>query len=979
MSDGDSMAVEQAGAAAGKKKTTARKKTKTKTTKTKKTTKAAKTKKATKRKKKTAKTAAAAEAATAEAAVSEAATSVEAESSVAVAEGEAPPKKARRTTKRIKRTKSAKRSATTSGAGAKTSTAEQDEQVAGSPSTDSARAVEPRDPSSHEGSSDVDTTLVAVAGTESASGGPSARDEDQEGRGVAVAEPPVGDGKQDSETVSGSKRRGSRRRSQRKGARRSEAAQAEEGGSASAEAAGREDTLVAGRVPSSEDAGKGNGAPSVATGKDRDADSSRSRPGSAKTTQALRSRELDDDPDAFGHGLTDDEPFEARFEEPFDEPLDEAFDEPADREDSAERDDREVEAAVEEAKADSTKRDRTPKGGRAQAESADAGDAEEGEGRSRRGRRRRGRRGRRGGDRKDKEANDGQDDAPAARKGREKAEAADDDTSEPAPLPVPGEDISGFVPKPVAEDEPIPKAKVATLGRGREMIVNVSGDDECRIAILANGKLEELFIERASTESHVGNIYKGRITNVEPSIQAAFVDFGLSKNGFLHISDVQPQYFPDYKGEGEDVGRKTPRRSRPPIQQCFRRGQEVIVQVTKEGVGTKGPTLTAYLSIPGRFLVMMPGMSRHGVSRKIEDESIRREMRDMMSQLELPTGMGFIMRTAGLGRAKKELQADLSYLTRLWKSVVQRIRNKPAPAELYRESDLITRSIRDVYTSDFERVVVDNVAVARKAKEFLRVAQPRTKTPVELYAGGEPLFHRLGIEAEIERIHQRHVPLSSGGSLVIESTEAMVTIDVNSGKFRSPENAEETAYKINLEAAEEIARQLRLRDLGGLIVCDFIDMREDRHKRAVERSLRDALRSHKERARILRMSAFGLIEMTRQRQRASILRNVYHDCPQCQGRGIIRMAESVVLDVMRVVQLAAHRQEVETITVTAHPEVAVGILNRRRASLCKLEDETGAHITVVGNASFRGDQVEYECRDQRQREVPIFPNGDNGR
>ncbi len=505
----------------------------------------------------------------------------------------------------------------------------------------------------------------------------------------------------------------------------------------------------------------------------------------------------------------------------------------------------------------------------------------------------------------------------------------------------------------------------------REMVINVSAGHECRIAILDDGRLEELFIERDATQSHVGNIYKGRVTNVEPSIQAAFVDFGLPKHGFLHISDVQPQYFPNHSGAPEDVGRKIPRHHRPPIQKCFRRGQEVIVQITKEGVGTKGPTLSSYLSIPGRFLVMMPGMSRHGVSRKIEDEGARRKMRDALNELKLPAGMGFILRTAGLDRPKRELQRDLNYLMRLWRTVVERIKSQPAPAELYRESDLVTRTIRDHYTADFDRLVVDDVGAARRISEFLQIVMPRAKTAIELYSEREPLFHRMGIEAEIERINTRHVPLPSGGSLVIDSTEALVAIDVNSGRFRSPENAEETALQINLQAAEEIARQLRLRDLGGLIVCDFIDMRLDRNKRKVEIALREALKKHKERARTLKMSAFGLIEMTRQRQGPSIKRSLYADCAHCKGTGHVKQPESVILDVMRTIQLATHHQQVQKVTVAVSNEIAYQLLNTKRAALHQIEQETGKSVVIRGQPNFTSDQVECLCEDGRGRQVPI--------
>lgn len=557
------------------------------------------------------------------------------------------------------------------------------------------------------------------------------------------------------------------------------------------------------------------------------------------------------------------------------------------------------------------------------------------------------------------------------RRGRNRAGA--ETSSAPAaavPQPFPDDTVEE-APEEITPDEFDEDAVVSADGAVRDMVINVSAGDECRIAVLHEGRLEELFIERTATQSHVGNIYKGRVTNVEPSIQAVFVDFGLTKNGFLHISDVQPQYFPDHQGAAEDVGRKIPRHHRPPIQRCFRRGQELIVQIIKEGVGTKGPTLTTYLSIPGRFLVMMPGMSEIGVSRKIEDEVTRRKMREMLNELDLPTGIGFILRTAGLGRNKRELQRDLHYLQRLWKTVVDRVKQLPAPAELYRESDLVIRTIRDVYSAEFKRLVVDDPETADKARAFLQIAMPRSRAVVELYRDREPIFHRFGIEAEIERINMRHVPLPSGGSLVIDTTEAMVTIDVNSGKFRSLTDAEETAYRINIEAAGEIARQLRLRDLGGLLVCDFIDMRLDRHKRAVEKALRDALKKHKERARILRMSAFGLIEMTRQRQGPSFKRNIYSDCPHCRGAGVVKMPESVILDVMRIVQLAVHHEQVRKVTVGVSHDAAFRILNKKRAELHRIEEETGKTVIIRGETAFTSDQIEYVCEDDHGQPVTI--------
>ncbi len=527
---------------------------------------------------------------------------------------------------------------------------------------------------------------------------------------------------------------------------------------------------------------------------------------------------------------------------------------------------------------------------------------------------------------------------------------------------------------PRAEQRPQAPIETPPLAKGgRQMLINASSGEECRIAVVDDRRLEEIFIERQSAVSHVGNIYKGVITNVEAGIQAAFVDFGLPKHGFLHISDVQPQYFGDRQAEPEGVGQKTPRRERPPIQKCFRRGQEVIVQVTKEGLGTKGPTLSTYLSIPGRFLVMMPGMAKLGVSRKITDEDVRRKMRSVLDELKLPKSVGFILRTAGQDRNKRELQRDLNYLVRLWKNVSSRVRSANAPAELYRESDLVVRTLRDVFTPEFDQIIVDSPSTADRVRDFLRIATPRTPQKiVQVYQSPVPVFHHYGIEQQIEAIHSRHVPLPSGGSLVIESTEAMVTIDVNSGRLKNSDDEEGTAFQTNKEAASEIARQLRLRDLGGLIVCDFIDMRFDRNKRAIERALRDELKKHKERARILRMSQFGLIEMTRQRQGPSIKRGVYNDCPHCKGSGLVKSPESMTLHVLRNIQMAVHRADVVRLGVHVAPDVAFQLQNRKRGMLYQLEQDTGKAIVILSNADFAWDEQRYEAEDSRGRKMQLY-------
>jgi ribonuclease E len=418
-------------------------------------------------------------------------------------------------------------------------------------------------------------------------------------------------------------------------------------------------------------------------------------------------------------------------------------------------------------------------------------------------------------------------------------------------------------------------------------------------------------------------------------------------------------------------GRPGSGRPKPLIQDIFKRGQEVLVQVIKEGIGTKGPTLSTYISIAGRYLVLMPGLNRIGVSRKIQDEEQRRRLREVLSELKPPKGLGFIIRTAGMDRNKKELQNDLAYLSRLWEVVVRRIRKMKAPAEIYQESDMITRTIRDTFTSEIETIWVDEPAAFEHAQEFLKIVMPRYASRIKQYAGSEPLFHKYGIEDEIARIQQRHVPLPNGGSIVIEQTEALVAIDVNSGNFRADNNAEETAYQMNLLAAKEIARQLRLRDLGGVIVNDFIDMQDERHRRGVEKAVRDAMKRDRARTKILKISAFGLIEMTRQRIRPSLKRSVYQDCPSCLGTGQVKTTESMSIDVMRLLQLAAHRDFVARVQVRVSEEVAAYLLNKKRREVTRLEETGNITVQVHAAPGAPPEFLEFLCYDNNNNEVKL--------
>ncbi len=569
----------------------------------------------------------------------------------------------------------------------------------------------------------------------------------------------------------------------------------------------------------------------------------------------------------------------------------------------------------------------------------------------------------------------------------------------------------------------------------QEMLINVAQPEECRIAIVEDGLLDELYVERSSQDNYVGNIYKGKIVNLEPSIQAAFVDFGVGRNGFLHISDVEPQYFRQAgydpskpleldgngrvrqqdasakgkdssgnngngtdgsgtdgsgtDGSGREGGEKAggadargrsrrPQarpRVKPPIQDIFRRGDEVVVQVIKEGIGTKGPTLSTYISIPGRYLVLMPALGRVGVSRKIEDEAMRRKLRDMMLELSPPKGLGIIVRTAGIDRTKRELSRDLAYLLRLWKVFVKRVKQSPAPVAIYEESDMIIRTIRDIFTGDVDAIYIDEAAAHERAKEFLQLVMPRYANRLHHYEGKEPLFHKYQLDDEIMKINQRQVRLSGGGSIVIDQTEALVAIDVNSGNFRSSsESAEETAYQVNLRAAREIGRQLRLRDLGGVIVNDFIDMRREKHRRNVERALRDAVKRDRARTKILRTSPFGLIEMTRQRIRPSLERSVYRQCPTCAGSGAVKSAESMALEAMRLLILSSQQEKIAKVMLTVSDDVATYLNNNKRRELALIEDEGGITAQVIGREGVAPEYMEVVCLDCDDRAVKFSAN-----
>ena len=519
--------------------------------------------------------------------------------------------------------------------------------------------------------------------------------------------------------------------------------------------------------------------------------------------------------------------------------------------------------------------------------------------------------------------------------------------------------------------DPATRGAKPTVRRKLVMLVNDVPGEECRIAIVdEHGRLDTYFAERETTSTNVGNIYKARVANVEPAIQAAFVDFGTGNNGFLHVSDLHPKYFPG-KERTERVGRKIPRRERPAIQEALRRGQEIVVQVIKEGIGTKGPTVSSYLSVPGRLLVMMPDMDRVGVSRKLDDEDQRREMRAILDSLELPEGCGFILRTAGFDATKSELQRDAAYLTRLWNAMNRRSDRTGGPCALYTESDLMVRTLRDYADSSIDAIIVDSPGAFERAKLFLEIVAPRAATKVHYWDRAVPLFYAYDVERQIEEIHARQVPLKSGGALVFDQAEALVAIDVNSGRSRSAKDSETNAYQTNCEAVDEIARQLRLRDLGGLIILDLIDMRSPKHRRDIEQRMADALRRDRAKTTFLPIGDFGMMEMTRQRMRPSLRKTHFSDCTHCSGSGEIRMPDAVAADVIRRATLLFTFDRVRRVEVVCSTKIATEMLSGKRRMLHELEERTGKRVDVRISEAFAPDRVDLYAYDERNADIDI--------
>jgi ribonuclease E len=484
----------------------------------------------------------------------------------------------------------------------------------------------------------------------------------------------------------------------------------------------------------------------------------------------------------------------------------------------------------------------------------------------------------------------------------------------------------------------------------RKMLINATHPEEHRVAIVEDGALVELDIEITGKEQSRGNIYKGIVIRVETGLQAAFIDFGSERPGFLQIGEIHPSLAKNAQGS-ETKGR-------PRINDLLRRGQELLVQVVKEERGTKGAALTTYLSLPGRYMVLMPESDTKGVSRKIEQDSQRKKLKETMASIELPENIGYIVRTAGIGQKKTELKRDVDYLVRVYEKILDLGKKIKAPALVYKESNLVIRSIRDYFSSDIDEVLVDDPGVAREAKDFFDVVMPEYSKLVKLHQERRPIFSRYQIEEQIESISRNKVSMPSGGSIVIDSTEALVAVDVNSGKMASEQGVEGTAFKTNMEAAEEIARQLRLRDLGGLIVIDFIDMRDRKHIREVEKRLKDGLKTDKARVTVGRISQFGLLEMSRQRIKSVLAAAAFLPCPHCEGTGRIKSAESQALDFLRRIYTGMAKGHIGQVDAEIPLEVASYLLNQKRSELLELERHYEAVVIIKGRPDFTAGQTE---------------------
>jgi ribonuclease E len=491
----------------------------------------------------------------------------------------------------------------------------------------------------------------------------------------------------------------------------------------------------------------------------------------------------------------------------------------------------------------------------------------------------------------------------------------------------------------------------------KRMLVNATQDEELRVALVDGQRIYDLAIELASREQKKANIYKGRITRVEASLEACFVDYGADRHGFLPLKEVSREYFK----EGSNASSRN-------IRDLVTEGQEIVVQVEKEERGNKGAALTTFISLAGRFLVLMPNNARAGgVSRRIEGED-RDQLREALDSVQLPEGMGAIVRTAGVGRSAEELQWDVNNMQAVWQAI-QEAATRPAPFLIYQESKPVIRALRDYLSDDIGEVLVDSPSVFAEGQDYMQRFMPTSLRKLKLYEDEVPLFTRYQIENQIESAHAHALTLPSGGSIVIDQTEALVSIDINSARATRGSDIESTATNTNLEAADEIARQLRLRDIGGLIVIDFIDMESSKNQRAVEDRLRDAVKQDRARIQLGRISRFGLLELSRQRLRPSIAEATHHTCPRCQGQGKIRSVESLALTLLRLIGEEARKDRTAKVIAQLPVDVATYLINEKRTTLQEFEAKTKTEVILVPNKYM--ETPAYEIRRIREDEVQL--------
>ena len=495
----------------------------------------------------------------------------------------------------------------------------------------------------------------------------------------------------------------------------------------------------------------------------------------------------------------------------------------------------------------------------------------------------------------------------------------------------------------------------------KRMLINATQEEELRVALVDGQKLYDLDIENRTRVQKKASIFKGRITRVEPSLEAAFVDFGAERHGFLPLKEIAPEYFNKKGSEGGRVN----------IKESVSEGTEVIVQVEKEERGNKGAALTTFISLAGRYLVLMPNNPRAGgISRRIEGDE-RSEIREAINGLEIPDGMGIIVRTAGVGKNQEELQWDLDYLLSLWTSITDASEKKNAPFLIYQESNVIIRCIRDYLRQDIGEVLLDTKEAHEEALNFVRQVMPQYESRIRLYNEALPLFNRFQIEAQIESAFQREVKLPSGGSIVIDPTEALISIDINSSRATRGSDIEETALNTNLEAADEIARQLRLRDMGGLVVIDFIDMSSTKNQKEVENRMRDALEADRARVQVGRISRFGLLEMSRQRLRPSLEETSAVVCPRCAGQGAIRDVKSLCLSILRVLQEEANKKKSAEIRAIVPLSVASYLLNEKRNTIAGIEAQSKTRLLIIPNPSLETPHYEIQALTQQEGGTPL--------